>query len=232
MTGGGDLDEVGQDIRFNELTLEISKGRLLLSGEVWVDSYKVAAAEVLISVDGVRISGAADNLDIADNVCVEESRLELIIGKVGVSKVESSDVKGKGVTRDDPSLSEQGPDKHAVQRAPVSAKVVNTGMKGGSSVAAIIRGKVNIKTGDRVLRFDVIAAITKGSKGSVSYFVYGVMDCENFSIGKLLGDGQLGDNHPMNLHLNSVAVMACNLENGDDCGLNVARYPIKKGTVH
>lgn len=53
---GGNLDPVEQDVRFNELAIEIANGRLALYGEVWVNSYKVAAAEVLILVDGVSIS--------------------------------------------------------------------------------------------------------------------------------------------------------------------------------
>jgi hypothetical protein len=68
---------------FNELTIEIAKGRLALHGEVRVDSYKVAAVEVLISVDGVNISGVVEDLHLGEGVCVQQASLELVIGLVG-----------------------------------------------------------------------------------------------------------------------------------------------------
>ena len=67
---GSQLDPISQDIRFNELTIEIAKGRLALSGEVRIDSYHVAAAEVLVSVDGVSIRGAVTDLDLGEGICV------------------------------------------------------------------------------------------------------------------------------------------------------------------
>jgi len=68
---GSDLDPVEQDVRISELTIEISQGRFIFYGEVWVDSYKVAAAEILVSVDGVMISGAIDYLGIGEELYVK-----------------------------------------------------------------------------------------------------------------------------------------------------------------
>lgn len=217
---GSNLDPVEQDVRFSELTVEISQGRLVLYGEVWVDSYKVAAAEVLISVDGVMISGAVDDLHIGEDVCIKQARLELIIGNVNPPKPPSQDhaEKGKEATG-------------GTQPPPSSVKGVpgqSPAQKKGTPVAALIRGDVEVHTGDANLNFKVAAAITKSSDGPLKYFVYGRLDCENVSIGKMLG-GAMGDDHPMDLQLDCVTLVAASKDISNDYGLNTARFPIKEG---
>jgi len=92
---GSNLDPVEQDVRFSELTIEIWQGRFMFYGEVWADSYKVAAAEILVSVDGVMISSAINDLAIGEELHVKKARLELIIGNVDRPKTDS---KGKAAS--------------------------------------------------------------------------------------------------------------------------------------
>jgi hypothetical protein len=54
----------------------------------------------------------------------------------------------------------------------------------------------------------------------------------NLSIGKLLGDGVMDDDNPMNLTLSRVVILACSGEGVNDCGLNIAHYSIKKGKLN
>ncbi len=227
MTGGGNLDPVEQDVRFKELRIEITKGRLLLSGEVWVDSYKVAAAEVLISIDGVSISGAVDDLHVGEDLCVKEARLELIIGRVGQrTKVEAGKVK---VTAESASDGEQP--KEVPSRDPALKEEQEKVEKknGGIPCVAIVRGTVDLKTDTYSMKFNVAAAIMKPAQGPLSFFVYGQLDCENLSIGKLLSPGAMDDDNPMNLTLSKVAILACSRDGVNDYGLNVAHYPVQKG---
>lgn len=61
---GSHLEPTEQDIRLNELTLDIAEGPLALHGEVCVDGHQVAKAEILVTVDGTRMPGAVDDLHI------------------------------------------------------------------------------------------------------------------------------------------------------------------------
>ncbi|KAK3365114.1 hypothetical protein B0T24DRAFT_423607 [Lasiosphaeria ovina] len=234
---GSHLDPVEQDVRFSELTVEISQGRLMLYGEVWVDSYKVAAAKVLISVDGVMISGAVDDLHIGEEVCVKQARLELIIGDVNGPKEPTgipSQPQGNNPTtgtKDKQTVPEsrQGA-KNEVQQKPsdTTKSAEQEGKKKGTPVAAIIRGEVDIHTDTFNLKFNVAAAISKTADGPLSYFVYGQLDCESFSIGKMVGDA-MEDGHPMDLQLDRVTLVAASHDITNDYGLNTARFPIKEG---
>ncbi|KAK5652026.1 hypothetical protein OQA88_10929 [Cercophora sp. LCS_1] len=222
---GSNLDPVEQDVRFSELTIEISEGRFMFYGEVWVDSYKVAAAEVLVSVDGVMISGAVDDLAIGEELHVKKARLELIIGNVDRPKTES---KGKaaasGNTKesavDSPPKDASKAETPSSQQPPVKKK--------GTPVAAIIRGEVHFDTDTFNLTFNVAAALTKTADGPLDYFIYGQLDCENFSIGKMIG-GAMDEGHPMDLQLDRVTLIAASKDIPNDYGLNTARFPIKQG---
>lgn len=226
LTNGASLDSVQQDVRFNELTIEIANGRLALHGEVWVDSYKVAAAEVLISVDGICISGAVDDIHIGESLHVKEAQLELIIGRVdGPRKQDSGKTKIGGGT-----LTSTAPPKdtktHAKDSKSTSSK---SKASGGTPIAAIVRGKVNFQLDSVSLDFDIAAAVVKPAKGPLSYFVYGQLDAKNLSIGKLLTDGDMEHDNPMNLMLDRVTLIACSGDGVTDFGLNVADYPVKSG---
>lgn len=229
MTGGGSLDPIEQNVRFEELTIEITKGRLLLYGEVWVDSYRVAAAEVLVSIDGVSISGAIDDLQVGEGLCVKKARLELIVGRIG-QRTEVEKGKAKVTTETTPHVeqSKEVPPKDPVLKED-QGKVETK--NGGIPCAAIVRGTVDLKTDTYNMKFDVSAAIMKPAQGPLSFFVYGQLQCENFSIGELLSPGAMDTDHPMNLTLNKVAILACSGEGVNDYGLNVAHYPVKKGNA-
>ncbi|KAK0717459.1 hypothetical protein B0T26DRAFT_297119 [Lasiosphaeria miniovina] len=235
---GSHLDPVEQDVRFSELTVEISQGRLMLYGEVWVDSYKVAAAKVLISVDGVMISGAVDDLHIGEEVCVKQARLELIIGDVsrpkeptGIpSRPQGNDPNtGTEDTQTTPESRQGAKNEVVQQKATGSTKSAEQkGKKKGTPVAAIIRGEVDVHTDTFNLKFNVAAAISKTADGPLSYFVYGQLDCESLSIGKMVGDA-MEDGHPMDLQLDRVTLVAASHDITNDYGLNTARFPIKEG---
>jgi hypothetical protein len=201
MTGGEHLEHVGQDIRLNDLVVEIKDGRLRLSGEVWVDGYRVACAEVLVGVDGVIISGAIDDLDVGEGVHVKQARLELVVGRI---------IRDKTATKTD-------------NDTPVKPK------GSGTPVTAIVRGHVNFRHGDINLDFDVAAALIKPPSGDLQYFMYGQLNAQNLTIGTLLSDPDVEGDHPLNLNLNRVALIACSDDNVTDFGLNVAKYPIKSG---
>jgi len=223
---GSDLDPVEQDVRFSELTIEISQGRFLFYGEVWVDSYKVAAAEVLVSVDGVMISGGIDDLAIGEELYVKKARLELIIGNVDRPKADS---KGKAVsaTGDQESGEDSSPKDTSKEDTTLSQQQPPVKKK-GTPVAAIIRGEVHLDTDTFNLTFNVAAAITKTADGPLDYFIYGQLDCENFSIGKMIG-GAMDEGHPMDLQLDRVTLIAASKDIPNDYGLNTARFPIKEG---
>ncbi|KAJ7714868.1 hypothetical protein B0H16DRAFT_1477788 [Mycena metata] len=219
LTGGKTLNPVEQDVRFSNITIEIAEGRLMLYGEVWVDSYKVAAAEVLISVDGISISGAVEDLHLGEDIHVENAKLEFIIGHVGQqledgsgnTKISTGTTPGDGpkdVPSSNPDSKEKGP---------------KTARTGGTPVVAIIRGVVKMEVGAASLTFNIAAAIAKPAHEPVSFFVYGQLDGENLSIGSLLPDG--GD--LMDLNLRRVAIVASNAEVVQDYGLNIEHYPIK-----
>jgi hypothetical protein len=219
LTDGASLDSVEQDVRFNELTIEIANGRLALYGEVWVDSYKVAAAEVLISVDGICISGAVDDIHIGESLHVKEAQLELIVGRVDRPRKEASGktkIAGGTLTSTEPPKDTK----------PASSK---SEAKGGTPIAAIVRGKVNFQLESVSLDFEITAAVMKPADGPLSYFVYGQFDAENLSIGKILTKGDMAHDHPMNLALDRVTLIACSGNDVTDYGLNVAHYPVKSG---
>jgi hypothetical protein len=226
LTNGANLDSVEQDVRFNELTIEIANGRLALYGEVWVDSYKVAAAEVLISVDGICISGAVDDIHIGESLHVKEAQLELIIGRVDRPRKEDSGktkIAGGTLTSSAPSKDTKS---HATDPKITPSK---SQASGGTPIAAIVRGKVNFQLESVSLDFDIAAAVVKPANGPLSYFVYGQLDAKNLSIGKFLTDGDMEHDNPMNLTLDRVTLIACSGDDVTDSGLNVAHYPVKSG---
>lgn len=98
---------------------------------------------------------------------VKEAQLELIVGNVNRPKAS----EGKGKDKD--TTSQEA--KEAVAQKP---------QKKGTPVTAVIRGHVEVDTGDVKLKFKVAAAITKPANEPISYFVFGQIDCENFSIGQ------------------------------------------------
>jgi hypothetical protein len=204
---GSHLEPTEQDIELRDLTLDISEGRIALYGEVLVDGRKVAKAEVLVTVDGIRITGCVGDIGISDGVEVKEAQLELIVGDVnrppGMSKKADAS---------------QSPSKELGQKSRPS----------GTPVTAVIRGVVQVKTGDADLKFEVAAAFTKLVDGTFAYFVYGQLDCENLSIGKLLG-GDMDDGHPMDLQLSSVTLVAASNNKISTQGLNASRFPVSKG---
>jgi hypothetical protein len=221
MTGGDDLDAIQQDIVFRQLTLEISKGRLLLSGQVTIGTYEVAQAEVLISVDGIRISGVVDDLHIGEDVFVKEARLELVIGSVGKAQTRQHITLADGLNRKVDVL--QKTTDQVVDVPIIKEKEF------GTPAAVIIRGKVQVHTEQGDFDFAVRAAITKTPAEPIGYFVYGELTGKSLSIEQLLPNGAMEHDHPMNLYLNKVVIMACSLDKVDDCGLNSSRYPVKKG---
>ncbi|KAH6959506.1 hypothetical protein DER45DRAFT_538821 [Fusarium avenaceum] len=93
---GSHLEPTEQDIKLKDLTLGISEGRIALYGEVCVDGRQVAKAEVLVTVDGLRITSSVDDLDISDGVKVRKAQLELIVGDVNKPLENKGDlVKGQ-----------------------------------------------------------------------------------------------------------------------------------------
>ncbi|RSL71338.1 hypothetical protein CEP51_012060 [Fusarium floridanum] len=208
---GSQLEPVEQDIRLNDLTLEISEGRIVFYGQIWVDGHQVAKAEVLVTVDGIRISGAVDDLHIGEDVHIQEAQIELIVGDVQKPKI---DGKGKG--------------KNTAQDTFASTKPPEKSQKKGTPVAAVIRGVVDVKTDNVQLKFQVAAVISKPAKGPTSYFVYGQLDCKDFSIGKILGS-DMEDGHPMDLQLSSLTLVAASHNNVNSQGLNASRFPVSQG---
>jgi len=103
-----------------------------------------------------------------------------------------------------------------------------TGAKRRTPLAAMARDAVELNTNVFNMKFNVAAAIMKPVQGFLSFFVYGQPNCENLSIGKLLGGGVMDDDNPMNLTLSRVVILACNGEGVNDWGLNIAHYPIKR----
>lgn len=222
---GSHLEPVEQDIRFNNLTLDISLGRVALYGEVWVDGHQVAKAEVLVTVDGIRISGAVDDLHIGEGVHIKEAQLELIVGDVNKQKVDdkdqTSDMEGN-------VGSSKGKETTSTPPPPEKTEVASKPQKKGTPVAAVIRGHVEVNTDNVHFKFKVAAAIMKKSDGLVNYFVYGQLDCENMSIGKILG-GDMEDGHPMDLQLSSFTLVAASHDKINTQGLNASRFPVSQG---
>ncbi|KAH8129732.1 hypothetical protein LI328DRAFT_162903 [Trichoderma asperelloides] len=223
---GSHLEPLEQDIQLSDLTLEISRGRIALYGEVWVDGHQVAKAEVLVTVDGIRISGAVDDLHIGEEVHIKEAQLELIVGDIKKPEIDKNnqyrgteEIDGSGKGKE--TLSTPPP-------PPANTEVAPTPQKKGTPVTAVIRGHVEVNTGDVHFKFKVAAAIMKKADGPVNYFVYGQLDCENLSIGKILG-GDMEDGHPMDLQLSSVTLVAASHDKVNTQGLNASRFPVSKG---
>lgn len=226
---GSHLEPVKQDIRLNDLTLEISQGRVALYGEIWVDGHQVAKAEVLVTVDGIRISGAVDDLHIGEEVHIKEAQLELIVGDVN-----KPDIDGKDQDRGTEEAEGSGKGKETGSThppPPAKTEVAPKPQKKGTPVAAVIRGHVEVSTGDVHFKFKVAAAIMKTADGPVNYFVYGQLDCENMSIGTILG-GDMEDGHPMDLQLSSVTLVAASHDKINTQGLNASRFPVSKGQYY
>ncbi|GFP57671.1 hypothetical protein TASIC1_0009000800 [Trichoderma asperellum] len=171
---GSHLEPLEQDIQLSDLTLEISRGRIALYGEVWVDGHQVAKAEVLVTVDGIRISGAVDDLHIGEDVHIKEAQLELIVGDIKKPEIDKNnqyrgteEIDGSGKGKE--TLSTPPP-------PPANTEVAPTPQKKGTPVTAVIRGHVEVNTGDVHFKFKVAAAIMKKADGPVNYFVYGQLD--------------------------------------------------------
>ena len=150
--------------------------------------------------------------------------MELIVGHVGAPKTE-----GNGQVVLTPAPGTIPPEGAAPEGSAVGGDPKRVKAKGGTAVAAIIKCNVEINVGNWRMEFNVAAAIMKSDSGLISCFMYGQMDYENFSIGQMLGDGTMKDDHHMNLTLSRVAIVACSSDLVDDYGLNAVKFPNKKG---
>lgn len=218
---GQELQPVDQDIVIDEVTIEISKGRLRLFGAVSMNGHKAAEATITISTDGVCIIGTVDDITIGEDVVIKEASINIVIGSCSAEVSTGNTLeKGKGVAEKPIETPVKVPSTGAEK--PESGGPLAKPETPTRTAAGLIKGIVKIKD----ITFLVALAAVKVD-GKMEWVVYGEMNSKTLSIGELIGSGP--DDEILNVALRRVTIVASSVDDPKIPELNVCGYPIKQG---
>jgi hypothetical protein len=217
---GNELGKVEYDIVLDELKLQVSLGMFMLKGKVTVNGHSAVSASIIISANGIVISGEISKFNVTDDLFIEKAALSLQIGN---GKMEDLGAISPAKSAQSPPSIVQSIEGTS-EKAPGAGAVVVAGQapqSKGFTTSLQLLGNVSFKD----IHFSVVVTMHKSSDG-FEWMVEGEAASDSLSLRNLITS--IAEGNPMDVRLRKVRIVAASFNRPPDASHPAA---IEKGKL-